>query len=217
MIGLVCAAPASAAGYVSPFAAPDYYVGRTDMGVDVCLAAGDPILAVGDGVVVGVQHDWFEKQPYIWYELTDGPDAGQFVYVAEQIDHLAAVGQRVSAGQAIARYARKGTCIETGWSASDGETLAEATTGYTEGQVTQPGISFARFLIARGVQGTFELKAPPAHSASHKGHRPRQPNSQHKPATPAPKQAARKPAPPPRPSGGASWTAPAVVSGGAGL
>lgn len=197
-IGLACAGVASASsGYVSPFPNPGYFIGRTDMGVDACLSPGDPIAAVGDSVIVGVQHDWFEKQPYIWYQLTDGPNAGQFVYVAEQIDHLAAVGQQVSAGQTIARYAKKGSCLETGWSAANGQTLAVATTGYTEGQVTPAGISFARFLIAHGVQGSFELKAPPAHTASHK-HRTSTPKPAPKPSTPSP----AKPATPPAPSGG---------------
>ena len=62
----------------------------------------------------------------------------------------------------MARYARKGTCIETGWSTVDGETQAQATTGYTEGQVTMAGVSFARLLISLGVQGGFDLV--PAHA-----------------------------------------------------
>lgn len=62
----------------------------------------------------------------------------------------------------IARYARKGSCIETGWSTADGETLADATTGYTEGEATVAGVSFARFLISVGVQGQFDLVAAKA-------------------------------------------------------
>ena len=38
-----------------------------------------------------------------------------------------------------------------GWSAANGATLAQATTGYTEGKVTVAGVSFARFLMAAGV------------------------------------------------------------------
>jgi hypothetical protein len=154
---LLPAAAAQASAYENPFTADSVVVGRTDMGVDACLAAGDPIRAVGGGVVVGVIPNWYEHQPYIWYELTSGPDAGRYVYVAEQIDHLAKVGQTLSAGDVVARFAATGTCIETGWSTASGETTAAATTGYSEGEVTDAGVSFAHFLISIGVPGQFEL------------------------------------------------------------
>lgn len=147
----------AAVAYQNPFAGEQPYIDRTDMGVDVCLSPGDPIRAVGSGVVVGIMKNWFEKQPYIWYRLTGGPNAGRYVYVAEQIKHLAPIGSTLQAGDVVARYAGKGTCIEMGWSAANGATLAQASTGYTEGQVTVAGVSFARFLMAVGVQGNFEL------------------------------------------------------------
>jgi hypothetical protein len=91
--------------------------------------------------------------------------------VAEQINHLAHVGQQLRAGEPLARYARKGTCIETGWSTSDGATVAQATTGYSEGQVTRAGVAFARFLIGLGVQGEFELHPTNPHGHGHgRGH-----------------------------------------------
>jgi hypothetical protein len=173
---LLPSAPARAADpYQNPFAGEQYFVGRTDMGVDLCLTAGEPIRAVGAGVVVGVERDWFEHEPYIWYELTSGPDAGRYVYVAEQIDHLAQAGQTLQAGDVLARYAKKGSCIETGWSTADGQTLAAATTGYTEGEVTVAGVSFAHFLIAVGVQGQFELVAAKPQTA-----RVKRPGKKHK-------------------------------------
>lgn len=146
------------AGYRDPFTGERYITGRTDMGVDFCLKPGAPIRAIGDGVVAGISRDWFEHQPYIWYQLLDGPDAGRYVYVAEQIRRLAHIGALLSAGQTIARFKRLGTCIETGWSAPDGATLAQATTGYHEGQVTRAGVAFARFLMSLGVLGQFELR-----------------------------------------------------------
>jgi murein DD-endopeptidase MepM/ murein hydrolase activator NlpD len=162
---LIPAGQAQAAGYVNPFAGEQPYVGRTDMGVDLCLYPGNPIRAVGNGVVVGIQKNWSQGQPYIWYQLTDGPDAGQYVYVAEQIKGLPRLGQTLQAGDIVARYANHGTCIETGWSTADGETLADATTGYTEGEVTKAGISFAHFLISVGVPGMFELSVPQSQTA----------------------------------------------------
>lgn len=150
--------------YQNPFAGDYYVVGRTDMGVDMCLRPGEPIRAIGKGVVTGITQNWYDGEPYIWYELTDGPDAGRYVYVAEQIHHLAHVGQHLHAGQPVARFARAGTCIETGWSAANGWTLAQVTTGYHEGQVTKAGVSFARFLMSLGVRGNFDLKPTrPAH------------------------------------------------------
>jgi murein DD-endopeptidase MepM/ murein hydrolase activator NlpD len=144
-------------GYSNPFAGQRYISGRTDMGVDFCLKPGAPIRAVGDGVVVGISPDWFRQQPYIWYQIVDGPFAGRYVYVAEQITRLAHIGATLNAGQPVARFKRRGTCIETGWGAADGATLAQATTGYHEGQVTRAGVSFARFLMTLGVLGRFEL------------------------------------------------------------
>jgi hypothetical protein len=148
--------------YENPFTGEQPYVGRTDMGVDLCLSPGDPIRALGDGVVTGIIRNWAGRQPYVWYELTSGPSAGHYVYVAEQITGLPRIGQTLRAGDMVARYAKKGTCIETGWSAADGETQAQTTTGYAEGEVTVSGVSFAHLLISLGVQGEFDLV--PAHA-----------------------------------------------------
>jgi hypothetical protein len=152
----------AATPYQNPFTGEQPYVGRTDMGVDLCLTPGDPIRAVGDGVVTGIMRNWAGREPYVWYELTSGPYAGRYVYVAEQITGLPRIGQTLRPGDVVARYAKKGTCVETGWSAADGETQAQATTGYTEGEVTVAGVSFARLLISLGVQGVFDLV--PAHA-----------------------------------------------------
>jgi hypothetical protein len=152
----------AATPYQNPFTGEQPYVGRTDMGVDLCLTPGDPIRAIGDGVVTGIMRNWAGRQPYVWYELTNGPYAGRYVYLAEQITGLPRIEQTLQSGDVIARYAKKGTCVETGWSTADGETQAQATTGYTEGEVTVAGVSFARLLISLGVQGVFELV--PAHA-----------------------------------------------------
>jgi hypothetical protein len=159
----VASAQSAPTPYRKPFSGEQPYVGRTDMGVDLCLSPGDPVRAVGDGVVAGIMRNWAGREPYLWYELTGGADAGRYVYVAEQITNLARVGQTLRAGDVVARYARKGTCIETGWSTASGATLAQATTGYTDGEVTVAGVWFARFLISLGVQGTFDLI--PAHTS----------------------------------------------------
>lgn len=158
------AVSATTSGYVDPFTT-SYSVGRTDMGVDLCLPAGAPIRAVGRAAVLGIDPNWYtdpstgKPQPYIWYRLLAGPDAGQVVYVAEQINVLVSVGQTLAAGQRIATFAKSGTCIEMGWGdpSGSGWTDAQVTTGYAESQVTPAGVSFAKFLISLGATGPFSL------------------------------------------------------------
>jgi hypothetical protein len=181
---LIPATAAHAQGaYVNPLDGDTYFTGRTDMGVDFCLSKGEPIRAIGDGIVVGIDRDWFDGQPYIWYQLTDGPNAGRYVYVAEQIWHLAHVGQVLKAGDLVARYAPKGTCIEMGWGTSTGWTLAQATTGYHEGQRTVAGVSFAHFALSLGVQGPFELVPSATSARKHKRKPHKKPAHHHPPAT----------------------------------
>jgi hypothetical protein len=67
-------------------------------------------------------------------------------YVAEQITDIARARKIVPRGQPIARYASTGTAIEYGWSTPNGITLARATTGYEEGQVTPAGRSIREWL-----------------------------------------------------------------------
>lgn len=162
-------------GYVDPLGGDRYLTGRTDMGVDFCLARGEPIRAVGDGIVVGISPDWYKHQPYLWYQLVDGPYSGRYVYVAEQITRLSRIGTQLTTGQPVAYYNKSGTCIETGWSAADGATQAQATTGYAEGQVTASGVSFAHFLLSLGVQGPFELTPTPVRRTPPKREHPKPP------------------------------------------
>ena len=58
----------AATPYQNPFNGEQPYVGRTDMGVDLCLSPGDPIRAIGDGVVTGIIRNWDGREPYVWYE-----------------------------------------------------------------------------------------------------------------------------------------------------
>jgi len=96
----------AASPYQNPFAGEQPYVGRTDMGVDLCLSPGDPIRAIGDGVVTGIIRNWDGREPYVFYQLTSGPSAGRYVYVAEQITGLPKIGQTLHAGDVVARYAK---------------------------------------------------------------------------------------------------------------
>jgi hypothetical protein len=123
---------------------------RTDQGVDASLPVGAPILAPSTVKVLAIIPDWYAGQPLVYFELLTGPDAGKVQYVAEQITDIAPAGSILQQGQAIARYAASGTAIEYGWSTVNGVTLARATTGYEEGQVTPAGRSMRAWLNALG-------------------------------------------------------------------
>lgn len=143
------ATPSDVKGYVKPFTGAK--AERVDQGQDFALKPGAAIRAIGDAKVTAVLPNWYKGQPLVAYDLLSGPAKGRTVYVAEQISPLVHKGQRVRAGQLIGRYAPHGTGLETGWAKPSGQTLAQATTGYTEGQATPAGTSFSSFLAALGV------------------------------------------------------------------
>lgn len=134
----------SSARYINPLSYVSVW-GRTDQGVDASMPVGAPILAPSRIKVLAIIPNWFAGQPLVYFELLDGPDAGRVQYVAEQITAIAPVGI-LQQGQAIARYAASGTNIEYGWAVLNGQTLARATTGYVEGQVTPAGRSIRTWL-----------------------------------------------------------------------
>ncbi|MBV8220604.1 MAG: hypothetical protein JO325_19225 [Solirubrobacterales bacterium] len=143
------AASRTNATYIDPLQYVDHWE-RTDQGVDANLPVGAPILAPGPVKILAVIPDWYAGQPLIYFELLNGPQAGQVQYVAEEITDLARPGLYLQQGQVIARYAASGTGIEYGWSTLNGITLARATTGYEEGQVTPAGVYMRDWLNALG-------------------------------------------------------------------
>ncbi len=150
-------APVSSAGYVDPLAYVTTW-GRTDQGIDATMPVGAPILAPGPVKILAIIPNWFAGQPLVYFELLNGPDAGKIQYVAEQITSIARAGSFVAQGQPIARYAASGTAIEYGWSTTNGVTLAAATSGYTEGQITPAGVSIRQWLNSLGANA-----GPPRH------------------------------------------------------
>jgi hypothetical protein len=143
------AAPVTGAAYIDPLRFVSVWE-RTDQGVDATLPVGAPILAPGTVKILAIIPDWYAGQPLVYFELLDGPDAGRVQYVAEQITDIVRPGSILQAGQPIARFARSGTGIEYGWSTLNGVTLAEATTGYEEGQVTPAGQAMREWLNSLG-------------------------------------------------------------------
>jgi hypothetical protein len=123
---------------------------RTDQGVDAVMPVGAPIFAPGDVKILAVIPDWYAGQPLVYFELLNGPRAGWVIYVAEQITDIAPPGTILQRGQVVARFAAHGTAIEYGWSTLNGVTLARATSGYEEGQVTPAGVDMRNWLNSLG-------------------------------------------------------------------
>jgi hypothetical protein len=143
------AARATNASYIDPLQYVNHWE-RTDQGVDANMPVGAPILAPGTIKILAIEPDWYAGQPLVYWELLNGPDAGQVQYVAEEITQIASPGSTLQQGEPIARYAASGTGIEFGWSTPNGVTLAVATTGYEEGQVTPAGQSMRDWLNSLG-------------------------------------------------------------------
>ena len=143
------AARVSDASYIDPLQYVTHWE-RTDQGVDATMAVGAPILAPCTVKILAVEPGWYAGQPLVYFELLDGADAGKVQYVAEEITDIAPPGTVLGQGQAVARYARSGTGIEYGWSTPSGITLAVATTGYEEGQITPAGRSIRAWLNSLG-------------------------------------------------------------------
>jgi hypothetical protein len=137
------------ASYIDPLRYVTVW-GRTDQGVDAVMPVGAPILAPGEVKILGIEPDWYLTQPLVYFELLTGRDAGKVQYVAEEITHIARPGSILQQGQAIARYAPSGTAIEYGWSTPAGITLAVATSGYEEGQITPAGVAIRDWLNSLG-------------------------------------------------------------------
>ena len=116
-------APVVAPGqYVNPLAGASVTPERIDQGVD--YAGSGPLGAIGDGTItyVGTSGTGWPGA-FVEYRLTDGPDAGRYVYYAEGVSPAAGlhVGQSVQAGQPIAHIiAGDSNGIEIGWGAGVG-------------------------------------------------------------------------------------------------
>jgi hypothetical protein len=145
----VIAAQVTSATYIDPLRNVSVWE-RTDQGVDATMPVGAPILAPCRVKVLAIIPDWYAGQPLVYFELLDGADAGKVQYVAEEITDIAPGGTILQQGQAIARFAASGTGIEYGWSTLDGVTLARATSGYEEGQVTPAGQNMRDWLNSLG-------------------------------------------------------------------
>jgi hypothetical protein len=129
---------------------------RIDMGVD--FAGSGPVFALGDAVITNAEGNsgGWPGGGWITYRLTDGPDAGKVVFVAEDVTPAVQVGQHVSSSTVVANMFSGGDGIETGWampnSASAESQLPEAG-GISGGGPfpTMIGLNFEELLQTLGV------------------------------------------------------------------
>ena len=134
--------------YVNPV--PGGTVGRTDQGVDISAAPGTPVRAIANETLVGIIQNWYQGQPFYWFR-EQGTNV--YNYVAEQFSSRLRIGQSVSQGQEIGTVASSGTGLELGYATASGQTLARATTGYTEGQATPAGESYRQNVLQNQAGG----------------------------------------------------------------
>lgn len=124
---------------------------RTDQGRDASAPAGSPITAIAAGVVSEIVPDFYAGQPAVVIDSPGLPGGATGIYYAEQLIPGVHQGEQIQAGQQIGTVAQQGSGLEFGfW--KNGQTLAQATTGYVEGEVTAAGELFDHFLTSLGVK-----------------------------------------------------------------
>ena len=147
----------AAPGYINPLRGVSGLVPeRIDMGAD--FGGSGPVYALGDAVITGAtgESGGWPGGGWITYQLTDGPDAGLMVYLAEDVTPDVQVGQHVSPSTVIASMFAGGDGIETGWAQPSGlsaeSQLPEAGGIGGEGPFpTRIGLSFDELLQSLGV------------------------------------------------------------------
>ena len=129
---------------------------RIDQGVD--FSGFGPVFALGDAVVtnaMGDNYGW-PGGGWITYQLTDGPDAGLMVYVAEDITPDVVVGQHVTPSTVVGTMFDGADGIEIGWAAAN-DLSAESSAPEAGGIggfgpfPTRVGLNFDEVLVSLGV------------------------------------------------------------------
>ena len=124
MVGMAVASrpeqAVAASGYLNPLRAVTGLVPeRIDEGVD--FGGSGPVYALGNAVITNAgQNSGWPGGGWITYRLTDGPDAGLMVYLAEDVAPAVRAGQQVTASTVIANMFNGGDGIETGWAQATG-------------------------------------------------------------------------------------------------
>ena len=164
--------------YVNPLAAVrGLQASRIDMGVD--YSGSGPVRALGRGKVVlaseglaGPENCWGKTcvpppGDMIVYRLLDGPFAGKYVYVVENITIDVKAGQTVNAGQRLAILHPASPNLEMGWASGRGaQTLAAADRHQCAcvdpgGWSSVEGRNFDALLVWLGAPGGYLTTIPP--------------------------------------------------------
>jgi Transglycosylase SLT domain len=149
--------PLGASGYVSPFV--DAIKGRIDQGVD--YVGNGPINAIGNARILKVGAPGWPNGGAgpagqgVLYRLLDGPKAGSVIFVYEGLTPTVHAGDKVVAGEQIARF-YPGSSIEIGFADASGVPLSHAI--YHEGMPTPWGKRMASFLASVGAPGKFDSR-----------------------------------------------------------
>jgi hypothetical protein len=147
-------APAAPGHYLNPLAGASVTPERIDQGVD--FSGSGTLGAIGSGTVtyVGTSGTGWPGA-FIEYRLTDGADAGRYVFYAESISPASGlhVGETVRAGQPIAQIHGG---IEIGWGSGVGsQPAAQADGQWSSGDdsgnhATPDGKSFSALVAQLG-------------------------------------------------------------------
>ena len=128
---------------------------RIDMGVDYTGAG--PLYAMGSGTITNVYNTGWPGGKFISLLLDSGPEAGKYVYYAENITSAVTVGQKVTAGQQIGTAVGSYPYIEVGWAAPPGTgnamaaSAGEAASGSDPGaKSTAYGVSMSNLIASLG-------------------------------------------------------------------
>ena len=128
---------------------------RIDEGVD--FGGSGPVYALGDAVVTNAgENAGWPGGGWITYQLTDGPDQGLMVYLAEDVTPTVQVGQHVTPSTVIGNMFNGGDGIETGWAQPTGvsaESELPEAGGIGGGGPfpTKVGLNFDQLLVLLGV------------------------------------------------------------------
>ncbi len=149
--------PAQTSAYASPLrSVSDLVPERVDEGVD--FSGTGPVYALGDGVVTSAEAEGsgWPGGGWITYQLTDGPDAGLMVYLAEDVTPDVQVGEHVTPATVIGTMFAGADGIETGWAQPGGgdaesDSPPAGSIGASGPYPTKVGVSFDALLQSLGV------------------------------------------------------------------
>jgi len=149
--------------YKNPFRdVKNIYGSRADQGVDY---VGDgKVYAIGNGKIHQIFQDWYQGEPFISYELTDGPAQGKIVYVAEciAISPGMTVGTSVTPDTVIA-VMNSNPCIngvESGWGQNNMTARAMAAGCWKEPYISVYGLNFSNLIKSLGGPSANNINSP---------------------------------------------------------